>query len=231
MLTRIRQRLAGERGFTIVEVLIGCVLTLIVTSSAMAVLDGAYRHNNDIQRRAESQQIARTAVDEMVRRLRNEVCLDVKTTPVVTASGTSVTFYADFGTGAPTSYPERHVLSLNTGTGTLTDTWSTTSTGKAADYVAAGTRVIARGVSQVGSTPLMTFYAYDTSSPPAPNRQLNSGTNSVAAADLPKIARIVVNVQATAPGATPVKDAAQAKDEAFVRLVDPTDSAPAPRCS
>jgi Tfp pilus assembly protein FimT len=231
VLTRVRRRLADERGLTVVEMVVTCALTLIVSVSAMAVLTGAYARNNDVQRRSESWQIARTAVDEVINRLRNQVCLDSATKPVVAATGQSITFYADFSAASPTDYPERHVLALNPATGVLSDTRYTTSSGRVADYQLAGTRVIAQGVSQVGSAPLMSFYAYDASAPPAPNRLLNTGTNAVAAADLPAIARVVVKLRATAPGKTPSKDSATVQDEAFVRIVNPTDPTPVPQCS
>jgi type II secretory pathway pseudopilin PulG len=230
MLTRLRKRLADERGTTIVEMVLTCVLTLIVSGSAMAVLTSAYSHNNDVQRRTESLQIARTAVDQTISRLRNEVCLSTQT-PITAANGESVTYYADFGDADPTTFPERHVLSLNPTTRVLSDVTYTTSTGAADAYSQASTRVIAKGVSETGTTPLLQFYGYDTSaSPPTATRLLNTGTAAVADADLPNIARIVVTLTATAPGNTPARLAASAQDEAFVRLTDPSDDSPAPTC-
>jgi type II secretory pathway pseudopilin PulG len=230
VLTRLRRRLADESGYTIVEMVITCVLSLIVAGSAMAVLDRAYAHNNDIQRRTESLQIARTAVDESIRRLRNEVCLN-DDPPVTAANGTSVTYYADFSDAMPTAYPERHTLSLDTSTGTLSDATYTTTTGTAASYTLASTRVIAKGVTQSGATPLLRFYGYDTSvTPPTATRLLNTGSGSVADTELPNIARIVVTLTATAPGITSPTLAATATDEAFVRLTDPTDADPSPKC-
>jgi type II secretory pathway pseudopilin PulG len=229
VLTRLRRRLADERGYTIVEMVLTCVLSLIVSASAMAVLTRAYAHNNDIQRRTESMQIARTAVDETIRRLRNEVCLDT-VPPVVSANGQSVTYYADFGDADPSRYPERHTLTLNTTTGVLSDATYTTTTGVAGSYSLASTRVIATGVTQSGSTPLLQFYAYDTAKTPLRADRLLNPAGTVATADLPDIARIVVTLTATAPGATASNLASTAQDETFVRLTDPTDANPSPKC-
>jgi type II secretory pathway pseudopilin PulG len=223
--------LAAERGYTIIEMVITCALTLIVSVSAMAVLTRAYAHNNDIQRRSESMQIARTAVDDMVRRLRSEVCLDSATPPISAATGRSVTYYAAFNDGSPSTYPERHVLSLNATTGVLSDARYTTTTGNATDYTLADTRVIAKGVSESGATPLMQFYGYDSSTPPAATRLLNTGTNAVSDDDLEDISRVVITLVATAPGNTASKLASTVQDEVFVRLTDPSDPNPNPDCT
>jgi len=225
---RLRRRLAAEEGMTVVETLIACILTVIVLTSALAVLNGAYARNAEVQRRTESLQIARRAVDDVTRRLRSQVCLGT-TTPVVAASGQSVTFYADYTIDDPTTYPERHVIALDTSTGTLTDARSTSTNGST--YTLQDTRVIARNVRQLTGTPFLQFYEYSSDATPAPTVLLNTGTSAVPASELPSIARIVVNLNALAPGAADSKVSATVQDEVYVRLADPTDANPTPRCS
>jgi Tfp pilus assembly protein PilV len=231
MLARLRRRLADQRGYTIVEVMLTCVLTLIVTGTSLAVLDRAYRHNAEVQQRTESLQNARTTVDELVRRLRSQVCLNSTTPPVVAANGQSVTYYSDYTDAEPTDYPERHVIALNTATGALTDARYTTTTGAANAYTLRDTRLIARNVSQAGTTPLLQFYAYDSSTPPVATRALNTATVGVATDELPNVARIVVTLSAKAAGKTAAKTASTAQDEVFVRLTNPNSSDPSPRCT
>ena len=231
MLARLRHRLADQRGFTIVEVMLTCVLTLIVTGTSLAVLDRAYRHNAEVQQRTESLQTARATVDDLVRRLRSQVCLNSTTPPVVAASGQSVTFYSDYSDAVPTAYPERHVISLNSTTGVLTDARYTSTTGLVDSYTLRDTRLIARNVSQVGAAPLLQFYGYDTATPPAATRALNTNTVAVTADELPNVARIVVTLSARAGGKSAAKTASAAQDEVFVRLTNPNSSDPSPRCT
>jgi Tfp pilus assembly protein PilV len=231
MLARLRHRLADQRGFTIVEVMLTCVLTLIVTGTSLAVLDRAYRHNAEVQQRTESLQTARATVDDLVRRLRSQVCLNSTQPPVVAASGQSVTFYSDYGDALPTTYPERHVISLNATTGVLTDARYTSTTGLADSYALRDTRLIARNISQVGTTPLLQFYAYDSATPPTAARALNTNTVAVATDELANVARIVVTLSARAGGKSAAKTASAAQDEVFVRLTNPNSSDPSPRCT
>lgn len=228
MRARLRRRLAAEDGITIVECLIACILTVIVVTSALMVLNGAYANNAKVQRRTESLQIARRAVDDVSRMLRSQVCLGT-TTPIVSATGQSVTFYSDYTIDDPTTFPERHVISLDTATGALTDARSTSTNGTA--YTYQDTRVLARNVGQVTGTPFMQFYGYSSDATPTPTVLLNTGVTAVAAAELSSITRIVITLNALAPGATSSTVSATVQDEVFVRLADPTDANPIPRCT
>ena len=64
-------RAAREDGFTLVEVLIGMVLTVIVFGATLTVLDAFSNQYGQAQKRLSAQDSARLGVDRIVRQLRN----------------------------------------------------------------------------------------------------------------------------------------------------------------
>jgi prepilin-type N-terminal cleavage/methylation domain-containing protein len=229
------ERLHDERGFTLVELMMTLVIGLIIVLSSLAVLDGATRHSDEVQRRSGAVLQGRAAMDDVVRSLRSQVCVQTDDstilTPVTAASATSVTFYSDFGDG--TTVPDRHTISLGAD-GRLTDvTVKGSGTLTQATFTATPkTRVIATGLSASPSTPVFQFYGFTSATPPTADQALNStATPTVAAADLPKIARIRITLQANPEGKVNDKLAATLQDDVFVRLADPDDPAPTPRCT
>jgi hypothetical protein len=62
---------SGEQGFTLVELLIGMVLTVVVFGATLTVLDAFSHQYQSGQRRLSAQDYARLGVDRIVRQLRN----------------------------------------------------------------------------------------------------------------------------------------------------------------
>lgn len=217
----IARRLRDERGITIVEALIACVLTLLVTGTGLSVLEGAYRHNDQVQRRTEAMQQVRSAMDQAVTALRSQVCLG-GTSPIVAADDKSVTFYADYGDGHATSVPDKHVLAFDPATGRLTDARYTGSPGSPPTYTTpAASRVLGTHLAPSGSTPMLRYYGYDTAvDPPTATKALDPAG---VPGDASKVARIVVTLQANPPGkVTGTHLTTTLGDQVFVRLADPT---------
>jgi type II secretory pathway pseudopilin PulG len=222
--------LRSERGFTVVELMVSISLSLVVLLSTMSVLDRALHHSNDVQRRAAAVQRARLAMDDVVRKIRSQVCpvFDSNSYSITAASSTSVTFYSDFGDA--TGVPARHTIALNPATGVLTDSLFAGVAGSPPTYPNTPTRVrrIGTGLVQPGTTPFLQFFAFDTSAPP---QAVSPMTAPVAAANLPRIARILITFRAIPEGRiNGTKLSTTLQDEVFVRLADPNDSAPLPRC-
>jgi Tfp pilus assembly protein PilW len=210
---------------------------LVVMFAALKLLDTATRQNARVQKRATSIQQSRFALDEVVRRLRSQTCIQPNDTtllpPVEAASATSVRFYADFSDGSSTTLPERHTLTVGTD-GRLTDAINK-GTGTRTTLAFSGTtttRAVADGVIGTTTAPIFQYYGFDTSTPPTATQPLNSlSSPTVATADLPKIARIVVTLAANGEGTPDRKLATTMQDEVFVRLADPDDAAPTPKCA
>jgi type II secretory pathway pseudopilin PulG len=240
MRARLERLRRDERGFTVVEAVIAVALTLLITTTALSVLDRAYANNDKIQKKTDAQSQGRQAIDGVTRVLRSQVCANSSITPVVSASGTAVTFYADFSDADPTDIPERHTISLNTTTGVLTD--QRIVGGGTADnptYTATPTtRVLATGISAINATtPVFQYFAYSSAAVPAATVALNSSASpNVASADLPRIARITVNLRATPRQAATAGtlNSIALTDEVYVRLSNPNSgdtSSPDPSCS
>lgn len=65
------RRASAQDGFTLIEVLIGMVLTVVVFGATLTVLDAFSHQYQGGQRRLDAQNTARVGVDRIVRQLRN----------------------------------------------------------------------------------------------------------------------------------------------------------------
>jgi len=81
VLAALRRRLADERGFTIVEVLVAMVAGIIVTGALFAILEISLKQNSRITDRVQAQQLGDTAMTRIIDPLRSG-CLSREATPV-----------------------------------------------------------------------------------------------------------------------------------------------------
>lgn len=230
------RRLRRDEGFTLPELMIALSIGMVVVLSTLAVLDGATRRNDDLQRRTTGIQQGRAALDEVVRTLRSQVCVkpnDVTNLPpVAAADGSSITVYSDFGDASGVA--DKHTLTVASD-GRLTDTVvKGAGTPSATSFTGTGTmRIISERITaQDANTPIFQYFGFNSASPPTPDLPLNSAGNpAVAAADLPRVARILVTMKANPEGKPNPKLTTSLKDQVFVRLADPDDAAPTPKCT
>lgn len=113
----IRRRLAlvrtGDRGFTLVETIVGTVVASLVMAAAGVMFDAALRSNQSSEARMTTINDARIAVSEMGRTLRTAVLpsqLDDagnKDTAFLQAESMTVSFYADIDNPGNTIGPSR----------------------------------------------------------------------------------------------------------------------------
>jgi prepilin-type N-terminal cleavage/methylation domain-containing protein len=68
-------RLADDDGFTLPELIIAMAVGMLVLLAAFQTLDTTMLTTGRVQRRVDSAQRARTAMDDVVRQLRSQVCL------------------------------------------------------------------------------------------------------------------------------------------------------------
>lgn len=71
MIARARQMAADERGMTLVELLMVCILSIIVLGATLSAVETFERNARTNERVNEAQDGARTALDRMARDLRN----------------------------------------------------------------------------------------------------------------------------------------------------------------
>jgi Tfp pilus assembly protein PilW len=189
---RARARLAGEAGFTLVELLTAMVVGMVVVFAAFALMERSFTATTDIADRADAAQRGRIAMDTVTRQLRSQVCFSGQL-PLLAASQTSVDFVTDLGDG--TTSPERHVLTFaNAANGyTLTETDYPMTSANGALPVTWGsptTKTLLTGIAQNGATPFFQYLGYDDSTDPPSVSTLNS---PVAATDFGSVTQIAIS--------------------------------------
>lgn len=135
MRTRLRRRLAGQAGFTLVELLVAMSTGLVIVFGAFSLIDLATRTTTQVRDRVDATTQGRSAIENLVQEL-NSGCVTSQISPVQSAtsgpttsaatSGTKLVFVDGLGQSATIDQdeaikPVEHVVALNAN-GTLTDT-------------------------------------------------------------------------------------------------------------
>jgi len=164
-LRRLRIPLAGEAGFTLVELLAAMVIGLLVVFAAFSLTGRAFQATNEATDRVDAAQRGRLALDDVTRQMGSMVCFS-GILPLISGNATAVTYVTDLGDG--TTSPERHTLTFTANTSgsydlvetdyTMTSvngaspvTWSSTP---------ARTKTVLANVQQDGSTPFLRYLGY-----------------------------------------------------------------------
>jgi Tfp pilus assembly protein PilW len=175
-LHRVGARLAGEAGFTLVELLTAMVIGMVVVFGAFTLMERSFVATNDVADRADAAQRGRIAMDAVTRQLRSQVCFSGQL-PLLAGSPSSIDFVTDLGDG--TTSPERHVLTFTSATNgyTLTETdYSMTSANGATPVTwgPARTKTLLTGIARNGTTPFFQYLGYDATTDPPSVTTLNS---------------------------------------------------------
>jgi prepilin-type N-terminal cleavage/methylation domain-containing protein len=228
--------LRHERGFTLPEVLVALTIGLILSIAAFSLVEFVMKRAGDVAARVDTSQRARTAMDQITRQLRGQVCLSTDVNPIVAGDGDSAEFYVDFGDQSdPNVPPERHLLKFDSTKQTITETTYTgTSNGASPPVFTYDTskpmrvRTLLTNVTRYNGTPIFQYYGFNAASPPRPDLSLGS---SIDASNLDKVARIDVTFKAFAAGKTASTVSIVMQDQVFVRQADPNSLTPDPVCS
>lgn len=164
-LRRIRTRLAGEEGFTLVELLAAMVIGLIVVFAAFSLTTRAFQATNEATDRVDAAQRGRIAMDDITRQMGSMVCFS-GTLPLISGNTTAITYVTDLGDG--TTSPERHTLTFTANTSgsyNLVETdYAMTSVNGATPVTWASTpartKTVLANVAQDGSTPFLQYLGY-----------------------------------------------------------------------
>ena len=70
----MRRLRAEERGFTLIEMLTAMSIGVIVSFAIFSLVEVTMRRSADISNRVDTTQRARTAMDQITRQLRSQVC-------------------------------------------------------------------------------------------------------------------------------------------------------------
>jgi prepilin-type N-terminal cleavage/methylation domain-containing protein len=213
--------LRSEDGFTLVEMLVSCVVGVIVMLAAYALLDVSNGLSRSVADRVDSTQRARDAMEQVTRELRSQVCLQPGTAAITTGQDSSVTFYAFMGTGAYS--PDRHTITWNPATRQLVDyTFAGTGTAPNMTYPPAPTRTstLVDNVDPAPGAPIFSYYTWAASGPVGATRLLPT---PLSASDQQKTVRISVQFRVTPNGNSrpPANQTTTIQDDVVARTADP----------
>jgi type II secretory pathway pseudopilin PulG len=250
-----------ERGFTLPELLITCIIAITVSLAAFSLLDFVMRRSGQISTRVETTQRGRTAMDQVTRLLRSQVCAwrsddaTMNTSRSLNdASSTSVGAYADLTNESAGSAPVLRSLTYTPGAkgGTLDEsatpgTWAGTKVSYTG-ATATTRRVLSNVVlyTPVGSsatpTPLFRYYRFPNAAElaalpagttPQPNVELGT-TAALTAGELEDVARITVTFRVLSTRARDDHDwdgSQVLQNDVYVRTADPNAETPSPKCA
>jgi len=161
-------RLADERGFTLVELLVAMVVGMVVIFGALAIMDGTWRVQARTQDNVDATDRGRVAMDRITQQLDSRVCLNSATPAqgsLVTATDSQIEFYASVTSDtAPRLVVERRRMTYRPGTSDiLLESWTGTAPPPATPPANTTTPtrrvVVAGGVAPVVGTPIFRYYA------------------------------------------------------------------------
>ncbi len=168
MSTRVEnpRDLSSERGFTLIEMLVGALLGVVVTGALFAILDVAIHQGSRIQDRASADQRGRIALENIMQLVQSS-CVAPSFTPIeANSSGTVLRLVSQRGAEASLSKVTLHELKL-TGTKLSDATYNSEGTAPNWKFPAKATaeRTLISGIAQAepkaGETiPMFRYYSY-----------------------------------------------------------------------
>ncbi|MEA2256233.1 MAG: hypothetical protein QOG35_2278 [Solirubrobacteraceae bacterium] len=226
MLSRLRR----EDGFTLVELLVAMVIGLIVIFAGFNLIDSSVRVNASVAGRTDAAQRGRLGMDAITRALRSQVCAN-GIAPVTTATPTQVTFTADLSNGSTVA--DLRSLTYDATGDTVTQT-VTSGSGTEPNVVFTGTpksSVLLTDADPDPSAAGGAVFTYFAATAGTGGAQFTSLGSTVAAADLPRIARIDIGLNVRPVKAkTGDKRSVLFDDSVIVRSVNPDSANPVATC-
>ena len=252
--SRVGRRLAGEGGFTIIELMMAVSVGMIVILFTFNLLDSAGRASTETQNRVDSVQRGRVAMEQITQRLRSQVCLDSNTPAVTYGDDDELRFYSELG--GETFAPEARRLRFDDpdgdGNGDLNETvWNTLASPPADTYATppTTTRNVLKGMMRsledeapadngegraIGDpVPVFRYYTFLGNNPATPALRLQT---PLSVADRARVVRIAIAFDSLpsrrqgAPTGTRSRVDTRFENDVFVRTADPTDPEHSPQC-
>jgi prepilin-type N-terminal cleavage/methylation domain-containing protein len=233
MIRRARKRLAAERGFTLIELMMSAAIGTVIMLAAFGLLDATIRTFGSSGHRTDVAQRGRLMLDEVTRQLRTPVCLSANgTSAILDATATSIRFYSDMtGSDFRVGSPQPAIVELTFSGGILTQT-TTRDTGTGTQTT---TRRLGERLSQVvdGATtqPYFRYWALEpVKTPPSPREANVPLSPPVGTNDRPRIARIAVAFRVGSEDSN-ARHSADFDNEVYLRSIDQANAMGAIRCS
>jgi Tfp pilus assembly protein PilW len=165
-LSSMTARLSGQRGFTLVELLVGMVAAMVVSSGLFTILDVTLHQTTRTQSRVDATQRARNALETIGNEMHS-ACVEHRVIPIhLGSTASSVIFLSQYGNGVALT-PLFHKLTFSSIGNTLTDT-TYQATGDAPNWTYDSSsplvsRTLLTNVDQSGITPVFQYYSSSNS--------------------------------------------------------------------
>lgn len=223
-----RRGATGERGFTLVELLVTISVGMVVLFAVFGLLDVSLRASSRVQDRTDVVQRGRNAMEQITQELRSQTCLGSGYPALTQADSNSMTFYADLGD--ETFTPQKRTLTYSAGTiverlypmtgGTLPNVTFAATPSR--------TRTLITNIAPVSGTPVFRYYKFTLTDPITPSVLM---TTPLSAADLANTVRIAVSFVAQPLQGTANNSVSTTfENYVYVRTSDPTDPQRSPAC-
>jgi Flp pilus assembly pilin Flp len=226
-MTRVLDRLRREEsGFTLVELMVACLVGTVILLASFYTLDSSVLLTGKVTDRVDRTQRSRVAMELITRELRSQVCPNAGTPAIVDGQNYSVKFYSYMGSGS--FVPDIREIAWDTNTNSITEklyqgtgaspntTWPTTPT---------TTRTLLGDVKPPPSNaPMFTFYSSGTGSALAVPLSATDASNTT---------KVTINFMTYAQGHNATGPSLSISSEVFVRTADPnaTTGTTAPQCA
>jgi type II secretory pathway pseudopilin PulG len=225
----------GERGFTLVELLVSTAMGIVVLVAIFTLVDVTTRGNARVISRVAADQIARPVMQRLVDELHS-TCVAPNVLPIIASgngyqTGDNTVIFLE-QTGSPVSpTPDEHVVTLSGGT--LTERVYPATGGSAPTWTFSGTpsstRQLVTGVSAAsvsGSTvPLFQYFAYAGAQlSPTP---LPTPSGALSAADAARTVAVTISfsVAPSSNGARDQSASVSVSDSVVMRLSPASEAA------
>jgi prepilin-type N-terminal cleavage/methylation domain-containing protein len=237
-----------ERGMTLPELLVTMVIAMILSLATFSLIDVVMKRSGEVSARVDTVQRGRTAMDQLTRALRSQVCAlrsdnATMSTPrsIEAATATSVSVYADFSSETLVSGvvppPGLRTYSLTDGI-LAEDVIKGSPSGAKVSYTYGGavktTRPMIKNLAlykPAGATdpiPMFRYYAFNSATPPRPD-QLLATDRALTPTELGTVARISISFRVLTFNGSE-KGSTVLQDDVYVRTADPNAPTPKPTC-
>ena len=210
----LRSRLADERGFSLIELLVATVAAIVVTTAMGAIVITSVHFTSNYNDRTDANQEGRTVMEKIVQYL-NSSCVQAGYAPIQAGSDSSHLIFVSALSDSPTITPNLYEVQLSGGALTLLTNAALGSTGSSGSTGATGATgsttvngwsfsgtqtsytllpYATNAVINNATTPVFQYYGYDSSGTLSTNLDPTGTTlSSATAAD---VAEVIVSFEA-----------------------------------
>ncbi len=235
----VTSRLRQQDGMTLPEVLVTLTIAMVVSFAVFSLVETVMRRTAETSDRVESTQRARTAMDQITRQLRSQVCA-WRADPswsaarsIDTASATSIGFFTDLSDESAGTAPRLNTVTLGAD-GVISET-TTTGVRSPVDPAKVSypnpvtTRTLVTNVTVPTGEVLFQYFSFDmTKTPPQPSAPMPTN-RALLPAEIEQIAKISI-VYTVGPTSGAKRGTITLRNAIYVRTADPNSSTPKPTC-